>query len=131
VSQRPPKQITKVIPPAAPAPPGNIVRLIAGAGTIVQEGQAPFSAQDFVGSNHWYEVKGGQETIVYAGSERKDRGAGTVRVTTAGRLLGDFPTPTKSGPVRVASASGERLTLTSSSGASFIFDVASRSYVPQ
>lgn len=42
---------------------------------------------------------------------------------------GIFPTPMKSGAVRVTGADGQRLTLTAADGTTFIFDVATLAFV--
>ena len=50
----------------APASLSPLPHRAAGAGTIVQNGQAPFPALLYSIQNHWYEVKGGVTVIVSA-----------------------------------------------------------------
>ena len=46
------------------------------------------------------------------------------------RALGEYLTPIKDGPVRVADVTGGLLTLKSTGGTTFVFDVDSFQYVP-
>ncbi len=124
------------VPQAAPPPPrpGSQPRRLAGAGTIIETGLAPFPAQQFFGQNRWVETKGGNDVVVYAGADGEDPSQGVVVVQVtrnhAGIDGGAFPTPRKAGAVRVTGAQGEVLTLTATDGTTFTFDVASRRFGP-
>lgn len=102
---------------------------------IIQSGQAPFPAAEYTFLNQWQAVRGGVHVQVYAGSSPGDPSQGLVvlRITSldlhTSRAAGPYLTSVKAGPVRITAAKGARLTLTSTSGAIFIFDVGSRTYV--
>jgi len=111
----------------------------AGNGTIVETRQAKVSPTEFLGQNRWVEQVGNAGIAVYAGASRSDPTQGVVVVSVegkdpltrppAGLVGGTYPTPTRAGAVHVVDATGERLTLAAANGATFIFDVPSRSYV--
>lgn len=123
------------VPRYAVAPGAPLARIPAGAGTIVQNGQAPFAAALYHIENHWFEVKNGQTIIVYAGMERQNPAQGVVIVEIASgdytHVAGPFvyPTPRQNGSVHVAGATGERLTLANTQGATATFDVAHSAFV--
>jgi hypothetical protein len=103
----------------------------AGAGTLVESGQAPFPGSLYTFENRWYEATGEGDLVVYAGAERDDPAQGLV----ATRLIGVVPgpaavyrTPMRSGAVRIVGAEGKRLSLVSSSGARLVFDVSSQTF---
>lgn len=130
----PPRGVHKAIPtPATRAQPGSgPARRAAGAGTIVETGLAPLAAAEYHIENRWYAVMGGVAVVVYAGGDRADSGQGLVVVGTGeqGRAnLQVHRTPAKVGWLRVTSAEGQRLTLTSASGAKVVFDARSRTFV--
>ena len=96
----------------------------------------------FSGQNYWYEQRGGNDIIAYAGASKQDPSQGIVWIVVYSSTPGipggaqphsnasaPYPTPVKAGPVRVVSAIGEVLTLASDSGQTFTFDVASRTFV--
>jgi hypothetical protein len=127
---RPAKDVTK-LPEARPDEPRllPLQRTPAGAGTIVESGLAPFGS-GFVVENRWYEQRGAEQLIVYAGGSRADPSQGVLAVAlTTSRGGGFYPTPTKAGSVHVVAAVGERLTLISKNGATFVFDIPTRSFV--
>ncbi|MDP2948795.1 MAG: hypothetical protein Q8P22_04585 [Chloroflexota bacterium] len=139
---QPPKN-PNYIPPFTPGPQpspcsdDNSPCVPAGAGTIVETQQARYSPMVFSFQNHWFEVKDGQYVVVFAGREGSagdpSQGVVVVEVDTMDFMPvaggGIYRTPIKDGAVRIVGADGERLTLTSASGATFIFDVASRTFV--
>jgi hypothetical protein len=104
----------------------------AGNGTIVESGQAPFPAAMYTFENRWFERSGGAELVVYAGAAHDDPAQGVLAVRLVGTTMAPatiYRTPARSGSVRVVGADGERLQLLTPSGARFIFDVSSRSFV--
>ncbi len=116
--------------------PDAIVRRPAGAGIIVENGQAPLAGQFYHGENSWYETKGGQKIVVYAGSTRDEppRGVLVVHVDTVdGKIVSDaggsYLAPYGAGALRIVSAEGEVLTLQAADGAKLLFDVASRRFL--
>ncbi len=121
-------------PPSSPLP-DNILRIPAGAGTIVEEGLAPFPSSAYLFQNSWHEAQGDQTIIVYAGVEAHDRSQGLAVVLVdldykpvpgAG---GFYLTPSKSGSVRIVDAQGLLLPLDAKDGTRFLFDVASRQFL--
>jgi len=126
-------------PPAYVPPEFAIPRIPAGAGTIIQNGQAPFPAAQYRFQNRWLETKGGKAIGVYAGRMGSDfdtsQGVVYIIVSTSGvspQPFGGAPflTPFRAGSVRVVGAEGERLTLTSETGVTFFFDVPTCAFVP-
>lgn len=122
-------------------PPGPPYR-DARAGRIIETGLAPFPAGRFLGANRWIEFKDTEIVVVYAGTLRDpadpdSTGLGGVIVERqalgdeAPSVVGQFPTPAKSGSVFVESADGERLVLVTDTGQRFTFDVASLQYTGQ
>ncbi len=87
--------------------------------------------------NAWIEQKEGAEITVHAGamssgSSDTNWTQGAVFVQQSNRpvyQIDDYLTPTKDGSVRIASASGEQLTLVAKDGTTFIFDVPSRHFI--
>ena len=129
------KVASRVAPPRqagdpGPFQPADLPRTPAGAGTIVEDGQAPFSGQFFHFENRWWEAKDGEEIVVYAGLARTEPEQGIVIVTTTkSNECGMYRTPIRAGALSVVGAEGERLTLATRSGATFVFDVPSRTFV--
>jgi hypothetical protein len=141
---RPPKDVAKPprlqrqplpLPtrPDSPAAISALPQVRAGAGTIVESGLAPFPGALYTFENRWYEPSGDADLVVYAGAERDDPARGLVAVRLVGvtpRAATVYHTPIAAGVVRIVAAEGERLTLVSTSGARFVFDVSSRTFVP-
>jgi hypothetical protein len=144
--------ITKVIPPPPTPLPidvqlGGIARRAAGAGTIVESGQAPFPSY-YLFLNKWYEIANGKVIQVFAGAQRSDplQGGKYLDKPWPGLVIvsvsapdfktffpkegGEYRTPLRVGPVNVTDAVGERLVLVSDSGTTFYFDVPTRQFVP-
>jgi len=102
---------------------------------IIDSGQAPFPAHQYVFQNQWQDVVGGKHTNVWAGAAGDDPQQGVVVVRTTSLDLTQtggvevFPTPTRTGALRIADAHGTVLTLVDSTGATFIFHVESRQLV--
>jgi len=113
----------------------------AGAGTIFENGQAPFSAMEYLFQNRWEEERAdGTRVVVYAGVQGSaldpSRTQGVVVVVVLGtdgnpiaEQSGRYPTPSRAGSVRVTDATGEVLTLAADDGTMFRFDVGSRTYM--
>lgn len=124
----------------APTPHTALPHRAAGSGIIVETRQAPVPGPLFLGENQWYETKGNETIAVYAGKDRQDPSQGmiVVVVTEAKNPVGSptaspratYLTPTKEGSVHITDADGEHLSLRSTSGTTFIFDVASRKFLP-
>jgi len=134
----PPKNPALPPPTPAPTPAGGPITLPqrpAGAGIIVESGQAPLPGSLYAIENSWHKPEDGGFIQVFAGAEREDPAQGIVAVVVAtGNGQPPPPlevhrTPAKAGAVRVVDADGERLTLRTSSGATFIFDVPARRFV--
>jgi hypothetical protein len=134
----PPKNPATPPPTPAPTPAGGPITLPqrpAGAGIIVESGQAPLPGSLYAIENSWHKPEDGGFIQVFAGAEREDPAQGIVAVVVAtGNGQPPPPlevhrTPAKAGAVRVVDADGERLTLRTSSGATFIFDVPARRFV--
>ncbi len=128
----------RATPLAQPSPWSPVAQMAAGAGTIVETGQAPFPAMMFVGQNLWKEAKDGYYILAYAGSEgyEGDPSQGLLMVVAMTfdykplpELGGTYPTPSKAGAVRIVGADGEVLSLLAEDGTKFLFDVASRRFL--
>lgn len=118
----------------------------AGDGTITESSNSPFRSW-FRISNRWAAAIGKNRVTVYAGGQNKSPAGGidleddlswpgVLNIETldenGGYLSeksGSYPTPTNGGPVRVVDANGFVLTLVSSLGNTFYFDVARREYL--
>lgn len=102
---------------------------------ITDSGQAPFMAQEYRFENQWQDVVGGRHTNVWAGAAGGDPQQGVVVVLTTSLDLTRagspevFPTPSRTGSLRITDARGTVLTLVSSGGATFTFRVESRQLV--
>jgi hypothetical protein len=102
---------------------------------IIDSGQAPFSAHQFIFQNQWQDVVGGKHTNVWAGAAGDDpqQGVVVVRTTTLDLAQAGSPevfiTPSRTGALRITDAQGTVLTLVDSTGATFTFHVESRQLV--
>lgn len=134
---QPPRGPTPVPETVAAAP---VARRPAGAGFVVTDFVPPFPPMSHVITSLWYEPSGNQNTLVYAGALRDDPGGSAgdsqgvviVQIERPDHTLASsatYPTPTKSGAVRITGAQGERLVLQSENGPIFHFDVPSRQFV--
>ncbi len=116
----------------------------AGTGAIGHMLPA-FYVHDFIVENVWYkDTAGGTlRTYVYGGFIPTPGGFPTQQGVVAVQVLkmdahGDiqqiyyqqFPTRTQSGSVHITGAVGERLTLQSTNGTTFYFDIPLRQFVP-
>jgi hypothetical protein len=77
--------------------------------------------------NGWRGIWDGKAIGVYAGSSEPDQGIIVVVINSG--LFGYYPTPTKHGGVRVVSEQNNRLTLVSTDGTTYYFDIPALSYV--
>ncbi|MPZ57462.1 MAG: hypothetical protein GEU91_13365 [Rhizobiales bacterium] len=134
----PPKNPAAPPPTPAPTPAGGPITVPqrpAGAGIIVESGLAPLPGSVYKIENSWHKSEGNGFIQVFAGAEREDPAQGVVAVVVApgngqpSPPVEVYRTPTKAGAVRVVEAEGERLTLRTSSGATFIFDVPTRRFL--
>jgi len=122
-------------PPEPTLEPALVPRKAAGAGTIIEDGQAPISSMVFSGRNRWYEVKGDEKIAVYAGADGQDPSQGVLIVVilsldeTTKKGGATYRSPIKDGALSIVGAEQERLTLVSEGGTTFIFDVAARQFV--
>ncbi len=123
--------------PPVPTVLGDLTRRTAGAGIIVESGQAPFPAMMYLFENQWYAQVGNEYVNVWTGAEGSDPSQGVVVVAylpvpgtnTTPRPGARYLTPSKAGSVRIVDADGMRLKLVAKNGASFTFDVASGKFV--
>lgn len=102
---------------------------------IFEEGQAPFPASAVTVSNQWQGRLNGDYVRVYAGSLPNDPAQGVVIVSVVSADQEPvstewLKTPEKVGALRVVAAHHTQLTLESTTGLSFTFDVQTRSLVP-
>jgi hypothetical protein len=79
--------------------------------------------------NGWFGLWDGNEVSVYAGATSDDPDQGVIAVAINNAPFGNFPTPTKHGGVRVVGEHDNRLTLVSTDGTTYYFDIPSFSYV--
>lgn len=138
--------LARLTPSPGPSPtlsrgPSPVQEISAGLGVIIDDPQTPLRPQAFAGLNQWRkEIAPGRYLSVWAGSEG---GGGITGPTRQGALFvavhgdtwsdleqtGFYPTPQVAGAVRVVGATGDRLTLLSQDGATFIFDASSRIFL--
>jgi hypothetical protein len=118
------------IPPitSAPVPTEPYPVTPAGDGAIIDPDEDPALSKLIVVTilSSWYTDVGGKHITVFAGSDYNDDAQGMVYVTIDGYPLPDgsyFPTPHRSGAVRIVGAQGQRLILLSIGGETFYFDV--------
>jgi hypothetical protein len=116
--------------------PTTPVKRGAGAGQIIESraNSLSMAGDDFV--NQWSEEINGQRLTVLAGSEHQNAYQGILVIVitplsnATTRLSRErYITPVQFGAVRVVEANGEQLTLATSEGGRFVFDVASRQFV--
>jgi hypothetical protein len=79
--------------------------------------------------NGWSGIWDGKAIAIYAGATSDDPDQGVIAVAINSAPFGNFPTPTKHGAVRVVSEQNNRLTLVSTDGTTYYFDIPSFSYV--
>jgi hypothetical protein len=126
---------------ALTAPSAAIPTKIAGAGGILlKPGNPPPKIAAFPVIrvvNEWSEGGPTAFTDVWAGyADVRDQQTGThdfsqglLVVSATGKPDEAYPTPSKSGPIRIVDAVGETLELQAQDGTLFYFDVASRQFV--
>jgi hypothetical protein len=101
---------------------------------IFEGGGATFRPNMAVMLNRWHGIVNGVPTIVFAGSPTNDPEQGVVFIM---RMSGErksvswssYPTPVRSGPVRILSAEGYRLILSTEAGDILYFDVPGDRFV--
>jgi hypothetical protein len=81
------------------------------------------------GLNGWRGLWDRKVVGVYAGALSEGSDQGIIDVWFDSGEVGKFPTPTKHGGVRVVSEHNNRLTLVSTDGTTYYFDIPSLSYV--
>jgi hypothetical protein len=79
--------------------------------------------------NGWSGLWDGKSIAIYAGATSDDPDQGVIAVGINSAPFGNFPTPTKHGGVRVVGEHDNRLTLVSTDGTTYYFDIPSFSYV--
>jgi hypothetical protein len=79
--------------------------------------------------NGWNGILDGKAVGVYSGASSFDPEQGLIAIVINSAPFGNFPTPTKHGGVRVVSEQDNRLTLVSTDGTTYYFDVPAMSYV--
>jgi hypothetical protein len=79
--------------------------------------------------NGWFGLWDGKSIAIYAGATSDDPDQGVIAVAINSAPFGNFPTPTKHGGVRVVGEHDNRLTLVSTDGTTYYFDIPSLSYV--
>jgi len=94
---------------------------------------APFNAHEGIIANRWQGVVAGQFVVVYAGRQAEPADQGLVAVSASApgdtkTSVQKYPTPTRSGSVKITGMNGTQLTLKSEQGTTFTFDVASRTF---
>jgi hypothetical protein len=79
--------------------------------------------------NGWFGIWDGKVVGVYSGAWSTDPDQGVMAIFIDSGLVGNFPTPTKHGGVRVVSEHDNRLTLVSTDGTTYYFDIPAMRYV--
>jgi hypothetical protein len=107
---------------------------------IFESAQAPFSTALYVITNQWQARIGDEYIQIYAGAKTADPTQGVIVVLTTSAIdLSDhsaqtggvYVTTEKLGALRIASASGTRLSITTPGGKTFVFDAVTRSLAAQ
>lgn len=107
---------------------------------VFESSQTPFSAALYRISNHWRGKIGDEYVTVYAGAKTADPTQGVVVVLTTSAIdLADrtaqtgglYLTAEKLGGLKLVAAQGTRLTLITSGGNNYLFDLANRGLVAQ
>jgi hypothetical protein len=113
----------------SPTPP----RTFSPTGTLEGERVKPSGkTMGLDAQNAWYGLLDGRPVSVHAGALSEDSSQGAIFISA--KLLGPgvnelILTPTKHGGVRVVSEHNNRLTLVSTDGTTYYFDIPSLSYV--
>jgi hypothetical protein len=79
--------------------------------------------------NGWRGIWDGKPVGIYAGASSDDPDQGVIAVVINSGPFGNFPAPTRHGGVRVVSEQDNRLTLVSTDGTTYYFDIPAMSYV--
>jgi hypothetical protein len=132
---------TSIMPPIS-TEPAAIVQRVAGLGTIIESGLAPLPAMSYVIVNAWHTQTDNRYIHAYAGAERAEPGMGDGALQGAVVVVvetldfqpvagegGQYAVPGATSPVRIIDAQENLLTLATSTGEGYYFDVASRQFV--
>ena len=101
---------------------------------IFEGGAGAFRPSQARIQNRWQGIVNGDYAVVFAGALANDPEQGIVYIQwmsfdRRSTTWGYYPTPEKSGSVRIVQAEGARLILTSDDGKTFYFDVPVQVYV--
>ncbi len=99
---------------------------------VASELDAPFPASEFVATNGWSGLVAGKLVFAYAGAVGDDPSQGAIAVVpldSAASALSMHLTSSRVGALRILTASGTQLFAVSTSGASFVFDVSTKTFV--
>ena len=119
-----------------PVPRQHFVQIRAG--TITRNIQPPFSSEEYLMTNAWWNETRGRLYDVYAGALGSDQSQGIVVVfrrfvddptQTRPVSLEAFPTGRRDGELTISRAAGWILTLKAADGAVYRFDVKTSQYV--
>lgn len=113
-------------PTLAPAPP--TVEAIPFSTGIFEGGEGAFYSGDVTIQNYWQNIVNGETVQVFAGSLYEDPEQGLV-IVLGSSPSGRYYTPTRVGSLRIVDESGLRLTLVSTHGATFYFDIPTHQFV--
>ncbi|CCQ96147.1 exported hypothetical protein [[Clostridium] ultunense Esp] len=99
----------------------------------IMDAEAPPGVHDMKVQNIWRGTVSNKKISLYAGHKFADKNQGVVLLDVMdendkGILFKQFKTPTPSGSVKVIGEAGERITLQSSDGTTFIFNVNSYTF---
>ncbi|MGH9171358.1 MAG: hypothetical protein ACRD0Z_10875 [Acidimicrobiales bacterium] len=104
-------------------------------GTISTELVGPFSSQQYVTQDGWWDEASGTVYDVYSGYEASSPQQGVVVVYSApsneaeqSGTLSAYPTAGQDGSVQMTSSDGWTIALTAADGVTYHFDVADGSY---
>lgn len=101
---------------------------------IIEDVQVPYPQALYIVTNAYQVDRGREHVQVFAGADREDPAQGLVivRVTPfdlSNATTNVYRTPIKTGTLRAVSATGDRVTLTTAGGTTFVFDIAARRFI--
>jgi hypothetical protein len=110
---------------------------IPAFGSITSEFSQPFSSMDFSTNTEWFNEANGNYFHVYAGALGSDSEQGVVVVvvepmadsSSNSITLTSYPSSSVDGPLTITGFQGWTITLLSSDGDTYYFDVSTLSYV--
>jgi hypothetical protein len=109
--------------PTDPPPPRGIIEGASG----------PFSSSDFVVQNMWQDEIDGIWVVIHAGANGDDRKQGAlsvVRRLPTGIKGGRYPTPQKSGSIRIVAVKDTLVSVIAEDGSTYIFDLPKQTWIP-